>query len=91
MLGFGGHFLTKSRRYSITFGHIRETRGQHAREAAREIDGIPEPDGETVIAIDHWRYAGTLEIAHISSAPGVFLRSAVGLGPPPDGGTADGC
>jgi hypothetical protein len=59
MLGFGGHFLTKSRRYSTTFGHVRETRAQHARDTAREIDGVPEPDGESVIVINHWRYAGT--------------------------------
>ena len=26
MLGFGGHFLTKARRYSVTFGDLREAR-----------------------------------------------------------------
>jgi hypothetical protein len=66
MLGFGGHFLTKSRRYSITFGHVRETRAQHARDAARELDGVPEPDWETVIVINHWRYAGTASRADLS-------------------------
>jgi Replication initiator protein, pSAM2 len=59
MLGFGGHFLTKSRRYSTTFGHVRETRAQHVRDSARELDGVPEPDGDTVIVINHWRYAGS--------------------------------
>ena len=29
MLGYGGHFLTKSRRYSVTFGHLRGERVQH--------------------------------------------------------------
>ncbi len=58
MLGFGGHFLTKSRRYSTTFGHVREARAAHAREVVREVDGTPEPDGETVIVVNHWRYAG---------------------------------
>jgi len=59
MLGFGGHFLTKSRRYSASFGRLRETRTKHARDAAREIDGTPEPDGDTVIVLNHWRYAGS--------------------------------
>lgn len=35
MLGFGGHFLTKARRYSITFTSIREERTAHRRLQAR--------------------------------------------------------
>ncbi len=31
MLGYGGHFLTKSRRYSVTFGQLREARTEHRR------------------------------------------------------------
>ncbi|NJP90048.1 plasmid replication initiator protein [Nonomuraea sp. FMUSA5-5] len=34
MLGFGGHFLTKTRRYSITFGAIREERAAYRRAHA---------------------------------------------------------
>ncbi|MET8865834.1 replication initiator [Nonomuraea sp. NPDC004580] len=34
MLGFGGHFLTKARRYSITFGSIREQRAAYRRAHA---------------------------------------------------------
>lgn len=34
MLGFGGHFLTKARRYSITFGSIREQRAAYKRAHA---------------------------------------------------------
>ena len=30
-LGFGGHFLTKSRRYSTTFGALRDARVHVAR------------------------------------------------------------
>ncbi|MGW5682476.1 replication initiator [Nonomuraea sp. NPDC003754] len=37
MLGFGGHFLTKARRYSITFGSIREERAAYKR--ARALNG----------------------------------------------------
>ncbi|TWJ23081.1 hypothetical protein JD76_03210 [Micromonospora endolithica] len=32
MLGFGGHFLTKARRYSVTFGQLRATRATYRRE-----------------------------------------------------------
>jgi hypothetical protein len=59
MLGFGGHFLTKSRRYSVSFGQLRETRTKHARKTAREIDEVPEPDGDAVLVLAHWRYAGS--------------------------------
>jgi hypothetical protein len=31
MLGFGGHFLTKARRYSVTFQHLRDTRVSYRR------------------------------------------------------------
>ncbi|MBQ0905787.1 replication initiator [Micromonospora sp. U21] len=31
MLGFGGHFLTKARRYSVTFGLLRGTRATYRR------------------------------------------------------------
>ena len=31
MLGYGGHFLTKSRRYSVTFGQLRRARAEHRR------------------------------------------------------------
>ncbi|RAO29561.1 Replication initiator protein [Micromonospora saelicesensis] len=31
MLGFGGHFLTKARRYSVTFGLLRNTRATYRR------------------------------------------------------------
>jgi hypothetical protein len=69
MLGFGGHFLTKSRRYSISFAQLRETRTKHARETASEIDGVPEPHGDTVTVINHWRYvgAGSLAVSCLSS------------------------
>ncbi|TDC01434.1 plasmid replication initiator protein, partial [Micromonospora fluostatini] len=31
MLGYGGHFLTKARRYSVTFGLLRDTRAAYRR------------------------------------------------------------
>ncbi|MFE0152838.1 replication initiator [Nonomuraea sp. NPDC059007] len=48
MLGFGGHFLTKARRYSITFTAIREERAAHKRaQALNSNDPIPGQPPET--------------------------------------------
>ena len=44
MLGYGGHFLTKSRRYSVTFGQLRTARAEH-RRALRHPDGERDPWG----------------------------------------------
>jgi hypothetical protein len=63
MLGYGGHFLTKSRRYSVTFGQLRAARTGH-RRTQRHPDGERDPWGrpldETVVLIlSTWTYAGT--------------------------------
>jgi hypothetical protein len=52
MLGYGGHFLTKSRRYSVTFGQLRAARTQH-RRAARPpgSDAWGRPLDETVVLV----------------------------------------
>lgn len=50
MLGFGGHFLTKARRYSVTFGLLRDTRATYRRE---------EHDGPTdMITVGALTYSG---------------------------------
>jgi hypothetical protein len=63
MLGYRGHFLTKSRRYSATFGQLRQARIAH-RKAERYPDGEKDPwgrdlDERTVLLIAGWHYAGT--------------------------------
>ena len=42
MLGYGGQFLTKSRRYSVTFGQLRAARTEH-RRAQRHPGGERDP------------------------------------------------
>jgi hypothetical protein len=42
MLGYGGHFLTKSRRYSVTFGQLRRARLEH-RKRQRHPTGERDP------------------------------------------------
>ena len=63
MLGYGGHFLTKSRRYSVTFGQLRAARKDY-RHAQRHPDGERDPwgrplDENIVLILKTWRYAGT--------------------------------
>src|SRR5215471_5204769 len=63
MLGYRGHFLTKSRRYSVTFTVLRQARITHRRQQ-RHPDGEKDPwgrdlDEHTVLLMTSWRYAGT--------------------------------
>ncbi len=76
MLGYGGHFLTKSRRYSVTFGQLRKARTAH-RRAERHPGGERDPwgrplDDTVVLVVTTWAYAGT---SHASS-PGTQLALA---------------
>lgn len=57
MLGFRGHFSTKSRRYSTTLGALRDARADWRRAQAAPPTG-PQ-DGETTLVLAHWMYAGT--------------------------------
>jgi hypothetical protein len=64
MLGFGGHFSSKSRRYSTTLGALRRSRVAYAirrrRGDALPLDawGRPEND-QAVIALASWSYLGS--------------------------------
>jgi hypothetical protein len=54
-LGYGGHFLTKSRTYSTTFGALREARMQW-RE--RQRNGTTASTGTTTTTEGRWRAVG---------------------------------
>ncbi|ALC22368.1 replication initiation protein [Streptomyces pristinaespiralis] len=56
MLGFRGHFSTKSRRYSTTLGALRDSRAEWRRAQALSADGT---DPDTTLVLAHWVYAGT--------------------------------
>jgi hypothetical protein len=77
MLGYGGHFLTKSRRYSVTFGQLRTARAEY-RRATRPPDPGRDAWGrqldETVVLVlgTTWSYAG---IGHSATA-GAELAAA---------------
>jgi len=64
MLGFGGHFLTKARRYSLTFrdlrgARIRYQRGQDAGPEHGPIRTADHADEETILIVGTFTYAGT--------------------------------
>ena len=62
-LGHGGHFLTKSRRYSVTFSQLRAARAQHRRQQSHpggERDPWGRPLDDTIVLIlATWAYEGT--------------------------------
>ncbi|GAA1993512.1 replication initiator protein RepSA [Amycolatopsis minnesotensis] len=55
MLGFRGHFLTKSRRYSTTFTAIRGERRTYRLEQTLNRIGLAE-HGDTITVINDWRF-----------------------------------
>jgi hypothetical protein len=64
MLGFGGHWSTKSRRYSTTMGALRRARVAFAKRR-RAKDGIPldawarPEDDQAVIVLATWSYVAS--------------------------------
>jgi hypothetical protein len=64
MLGFGGHWSTKSRRYSTTFTVLRRARVAYARRR-RARDGVPldawsrPEEDQAVIVVASWVYVGS--------------------------------
>ena len=64
MLGFRGHFSTKTRRYSTTLGALRTARAEWRRlQAAFAQDDQAAPaephDDDTTLVLAHWAFAGT--------------------------------
>ncbi|MGW0761955.1 replication initiator protein RepSA [Streptomyces sp. NPDC002814] len=61
MLGFRGHFSTKSRRYSTTLGALRQVRADYRAAQQRQALGLPDLDDNpeaTTLTLAHWTYAG---------------------------------
>jgi hypothetical protein len=72
MLGFRGHFASKSRRYSLTMGALRRARrraqaliaasraeGRPLDLAALEADLLADDDHDTTLVIGQWQYLGS--------------------------------
>jgi hypothetical protein len=78
MLGYGGQFLTKSRRYSVTFGQLRKARADYRRARrppAADRDAWDRPLDEAVVLVldTTWTYAG---LGHMSATTQLALASA---------------
>ncbi|MEU4947767.1 replication initiator [Streptomyces lavendulae] len=58
MLGFRGHFSTKSRQYSTTLGALRQTRADYRAAQEREARGLDDLEPDTVLVLASWQYAG---------------------------------
>ncbi|MGF0170182.1 replication initiator [Streptomyces sp. Marseille-Q5077] len=56
MLGFRGHFSTKSRRYSTTLGALRDARAEWRRALATPVN---ETAPDSTLVVSHWVFAGT--------------------------------
>jgi hypothetical protein len=72
MLGFRGHFASKSRRYSTTLGAIRRERRTYrqrqAAEHARELH-----DEKTTLVVSHWEFTG---VGYLTTGDTALARSA---------------
>ncbi len=58
MLGFRGHFSTKSRRYSTTLGALRQARADYRAAEQSAALGIEDLEPDTVLVLADWQYAG---------------------------------
>ncbi|WP_329400512.1 replication initiator protein RepSA [Streptomyces melanogenes] len=64
MLGFRGHFSTKTPQYSTTLGALRGARADWRARQERHERGLADPDSEddvgedTTLVLAHWEYAG---------------------------------
>ncbi|MFC8068656.1 replication initiator protein RepSA [Streptomyces sp. NPDC057293] len=58
MLGFRGHFSSKSRRYSTTLGALRQARADYRAAQEREALALEDREPDTVLVLADWQYAG---------------------------------
>jgi hypothetical protein len=59
MLGYGGHFSTKSRQYSTTLTAIRASRAEYRAREGREAAGVPQLPDVPLVRVGSWQVAGT--------------------------------
>ncbi|WP_316748231.1 replication initiator protein RepSA [Streptomyces herbicida] len=58
MLGFRGHFSSKSRRYSTTLGELRQARADYRAAQEHAALGLEGHEPDTVLVLADWQYAG---------------------------------
>ncbi|MFI6174499.1 replication initiator [Nonomuraea sp. NPDC051191] len=85
MLGFRGHFSTKSRHYSTTLGDLRAAREEHMRTEEITTGRLPLLDEDTILVVAHWEYAGQgLSLGEQLLAAAITGNYAPHLGGPHD-------
>jgi hypothetical protein len=58
MLGYGGHFLTKSRRYSITFAMLRDQRVTFRRAQSSGPETVVSQQEPTTLVVNFLGFVG---------------------------------
>ena len=58
MLGFRGHFSSKSRHYSTTLGALRQARADYRAAEQAQVLGLDDIEPDTVLVLADWTYAG---------------------------------
>jgi hypothetical protein len=58
MLGFRGHFVTKSRRYSTTLGELRAARAAYRAQQDQPPDNAQVNDDGSTVVLSVWQYIG---------------------------------
>ncbi|GLW31891.1 replication initiator [Actinoplanes regularis] len=78
MLGFGGHFLTKSRRYSITFALLRDQRVVFRRVQNAGPDQTDQGETPTTLVVNFLQFVGagwhTLADAMLANTSAAMAR-----------------
>jgi uncharacterized Zn-finger protein len=59
MLGFRGHFVTKSRRYSTNLGELRNARATYRADHNHESDDSAIGGVDSIVVLSAWEYIGS--------------------------------
>ncbi|MGH3844853.1 MAG: replication initiator [Pseudonocardiaceae bacterium] len=74
MIGFRGHFASKSRRYSTTLGAIRgERRAYRQRQAAEHARELLPDEQDTTLVVARWEFTG---VGYLTSGDTALALSA---------------
>jgi hypothetical protein len=74
MIGFRGHFASKSRRYSTTLGAIRgERRAYRQRQAAEHARELLPDEQDSTLVVARWEFTG---VGYLSSGDAALALSA---------------
>ena len=58
MLGFRGHFVTKSRGYSTNLGTLRAARATHRARQDQPLADVEADDEDSTVVLSVWQYLG---------------------------------